>query len=79
MFSNPNLYRSLIGKLNFLTNTRPDLSYYVQVLSQFMHSPLTIHYDALLHTLSYVRQTAGQGILLRGTDHLTLQTYSDSD
>lgn len=77
--SNPELYRSLLGKLNFLTNTRPDLRYSVQVLSQFMHSPTTFNYEVLLRTLSYVNHTAGQGILLRDSDRLTLQAYSDSD
>ena len=36
LLDNPTAYRSIVGKLNFLTNTKPDLSYVVQTLSQFM-------------------------------------------
>lgn len=79
LFNRPELYRSLVGKLNFLTNTRPDLSYTVQMLSQFLQSPREPHYEALLHTLRYVRTTIGQGILLKASDTLTLQAFSDSD
>ena len=78
-FHNAELYRCYVGKLNFLTHTRPDISFAVQSLSQFMHSPTLQHVDALIHTLKYIKGTAGQGILLRATDQLTLQAYSDSD
>ena len=44
-------YRCMVGKLNFLSNTRPDLSYTVQTLSQFMQRPCDSHLDALIHTL----------------------------
>lgn len=72
-------YRSLIGKLNFLTHTRPDLSYAVQTLSQFMQEPTTEHLKALHHVLAYVHQTKGQGILLQALPNLTLHAFSDSD
>lgn len=73
----PTLYRSLVGKLNFLTHSRPDLSYSVQALSQHMQKPTVLHFEALSHT--YLSATLGQGILLFGSDNLTLQAYSDSD
>lgn len=79
LYSDSELYRSILGKLNFLTNTRPDLSYTVHVLSQFMHQPRLPHFEALTHTLRYLYHTAGQGIVLQGLNHLTLQAYSDSD
>lgn len=79
MFDNPTFYRSLVGKLNFLTHTRPDLSYSVQALSQHMQRPTLAHFDALKHTLGYVSATVGQGILLSASPQLTLQAYSDSD
>lgn len=79
LYSDPELYRCLVGKLNFLTHTRPDLAYSVQTLSQFMQQPSCSHFSALQHLLHYVHSIAGQGILLKASDKLTLQAYSDSD
>ncbi|CAO2815837.1 unnamed protein product [Amaranthus hypochondriacus] len=79
LFSDPTLYRSLVGKLNFLTHTRPDLSFSVQALSQHMQRPTANHFTALKHTLGYLSHTLGQGILLSDCDNLVLQAYSDSD
>ena len=73
------MYRSIVGKLNFLTNTRPDLSYTVQSLSQYMQKPREPHWKALMHTLGYVLYTNKQGIILKVKDRLTLHAYSYSD
>ena len=72
LLPNPEVYRSLVGKLNYLTNTRPDLSLTVQSLSQFMTAPRSPHFAALHHTLRYVAATVNQGILLNSSDHLKL-------
>ena len=79
LLPDPSQYRTLVGKLNFLTHTRPDLSFAAQTLSQFMQQPRTSHLQALCHTLCYIQGTIGQGILLKATDKLTLKAYSDSD
>ena len=77
LFHDPTLYRKIIGKLNFLTHTRPDLSYTVQTLSQFMQNPRVPHWKALQHTLSYIYTTCGQGIVLQGASKLVLQAFTD--
>jgi len=79
LLEDPSQYRALVGKLNFLTHTRPDISFAVQTLSQFLQNPRTPHLHALLHTLAYVQGTMNQGILLKGDSHLSLQGYSNSD
>ena len=79
LLPNPTLYHSLVGKLNFLTHTRPDLSYVVQTLSQHMQNPTTAHFEVVKHTLGYLFATLEKGILLLASNQLTLQAYSDSD
>ncbi|XP_017248265.1 uncharacterized mitochondrial protein AtMg00810-like [Daucus carota subsp. sativus] len=79
LLPNPEFYRSLVGKLNYLTNTRPDLAFTVQSLSQFMNAPRTPHPAALHHTLRYVAHTVNQGILLNSSNELKLQAFSDAD
>lgn len=69
----------MVGNLNFLTNTRPDLAYAIQSLSQFMQQPRDSHWQALQHTLSYVSNTCGQGILFKPSNKLKIQAFSDSD
>ncbi|XP_074352828.1 uncharacterized protein LOC141691979 [Apium graveolens] len=79
LLSNPKVYRSLVGKLNYLTSTRPDLSYTFQTLSQYMHAPRNTHLSVLHHTLHYLAGTIHQGILLKTSDQLKLQAFFDVD
>ena len=61
---NPGTYQRLIGKLIYLTITRPDISFTVQLLSQYMHQPHTPHMQAAKGLLKYLAGTTSQGILL---------------
>ena len=47
LFEDPEKYRRLVGKLNYLTMTRPDIAYSVSIVSQFMTSPTVHHWAAL--------------------------------
>ncbi|RVW45260.1 Retrovirus-related Pol polyprotein from transposon TNT 1-94 [Vitis vinifera] len=57
----PGRYRRLVGKLNYLTITRPDISFHVSVVSQFLQSPCDSHWDAVIRILRYIKSTPGQG------------------
>lgn len=72
-------YRRLVGKLIYLSNTRPDLSYAIHILSQFMHKPRKGHWDAAIRVVRYLKGTPGQGILLRAHTDLTMTAWCDAD
>ncbi|GJY07380.1 NSP-interacting kinase 1-like protein [Tanacetum coccineum] len=59
--SNPEAYRGLVGRLLYLTMTRPDISYVVQHLSQFVSAPTNLHMQAGLHLLRYLKRSVGKG------------------
>ncbi|XP_060178798.1 uncharacterized mitochondrial protein AtMg00810-like [Lycium barbarum] len=79
LLPNPESYRSLVGKLNFLTHTRPDLCFAVQHLSQFLKCPRVPHMDVALHILRYLRGTSDVGIFLNNAPDFSIRGYCDSD
>ncbi|CAH9140198.1 unnamed protein product [Cuscuta epithymum] len=76
---NPTLYRSLAGALQYLTFTRPDISYAVQQLCLFMHDPRASHLHALKRVLRYIKGTPHLGLLLRKSPVTNLIAYTDAD
>ena len=47
LFENPEMYRRLVGKLNYLIMTHPDIAYPISIVSQFMSFPKMAHWNAL--------------------------------
>jgi len=77
--SDPTYFRSLAGALQYLTFTRPDISYAVQQVCLHMHDPREPHLAALKRILRYVRGTLHMGLLVRPSTALDLVVYSDAD
>ncbi|KAK1441129.1 hypothetical protein QVD17_06967 [Tagetes erecta] len=72
-------YQQLLGKLIYLSHTRPDISYAVQYLSQFMHKPTQAHLQLALRVLRYLKGAPGNGIIFSKSESFDLSAYSDSD
>ncbi|GJX75204.1 ribonuclease H-like domain-containing protein [Tanacetum coccineum] len=77
--SDPTLYRSLAGGLQYLTFTRPDISYAVQQVCLHMHDPREPHLAALKRVLRYVRGTLDFGLQLYASITGSLVAYTDAD
>ncbi|RVW51259.1 Retrovirus-related Pol polyprotein from transposon RE1 [Vitis vinifera] len=73
----PGRYRRLVGKLNYLTITRPDISFPVSVVSQFLQSPCDSHWDAVIRILRYIKSTPGQGVLYENRGHTQVSKKQD--
>lgn len=77
--SDANTYRSIVGGLQYLSLTRPDVAFAVNKLSQFMHCPTTQHWVAVKRLLRYLRGTIHHGIFLHRNSPLLLHGFSDAD
>ncbi|GJX64150.1 ribonuclease H-like domain-containing protein [Tanacetum coccineum] len=75
----PTLYRSLAGSLQYLTFTRPDITYVVQQVCLYMHDPREPHFSALKRILRYVQGTLDYGLQLFSSTTDSLFAYSDAD
>ena len=69
----------LVGKLNYLTVTRPDIAYLVSVLSEYMSSPTISHWVVVEHILCYLKEAPGRGILFKKHGHTRIECFFDAD
>ncbi len=74
----PTSFRSLVGALQYLTFTRPDLSFAVNQVCQFMHSPTDTHLIATKRILRYIKGSLSSSLLFQ-PGSLNLQAYADED
>lgn len=79
LFDDPTLYRQLTGALQYLTFTRPDISYAVQQVCLFMHAPREPHFYSLKRILRYLKGILDYGMHLSSTPATGLDSYTDAD
>jgi hypothetical protein len=79
LFDDVSQYRRLIGKLLYLTNTRPDIAYATQQLSQFLHKPTMTHFNAACRVIRYLKNSPGRGLLFSRHSDIQLLGFSDAD
>ncbi|GKC89349.1 hypothetical protein Tco_1149998 [Tanacetum coccineum] len=72
-------YQKLIGKLIYLTHAKPDISYVIHYLSQFMHKPLKSHLKISLKVLRYLKGSPGKGVHNVRCLKVSLETFEDAD
>ncbi|KAL0399761.1 UNVERIFIED_CONTAM: Retrovirus-related Pol polyprotein from transposon RE1 [Sesamum radiatum] len=72
-------YRRLVGRLLYLSFTRPDISFGAQQLSQFVHAPCAVHLDAAMHLVRYLKGCPERGLFFPASNSLSLTAYCDAD
>jgi len=72
-------YRSLVGALQYLALTRPDLPLAVNKVYQFLHAPTTTHWSVVKRILRYVQGTLGIGLKIRRSPSMMVSAFSDAD
>ena len=72
-------YRSVVGTLQYLSLTRPDISYCVNRVCQFLSSPTTVHWVAVKMILRYLHQTIDYGLRFTKSGSSLLSAFSDAD
>ncbi|KAL9253581.1 Retrovirus-related Pol polyprotein from transposon RE1-like protein [Drosera capensis] len=76
---NPERYQRLIGNLNYLTVTRPNIAYPVSVVSQFMSAPRTTHWHAAVRILRYLKGSPGKGLVYSDQGHNRIAVFTDAN
>ena len=67
---NKDQFQRLVGRLIYLSHTRPDIAFAVSMVSQFMHSPGPEYFDAAYRILKYLKGTPKKGLLFQKHEHL---------
>lgn len=76
---NPKVYQRLIGRLLYLTITRPSISFNVHTLGQYMYAPMQSHMEVAIKVVRYIKSTPGQGLLMLSIGKRNLLAYCDTN
>lgn len=79
LLPDPGLYRRLVGKMMYLTITRPDITFAVNKLCQFSSAPTATHLKAAYKVFHYLKGTIGKGLFYSATSDLVLKIFTDAD
>ena len=77
--TNKEQYQRLVGKLIYLTHTRPYIAYAVSVVSQFIHSPSVSHKNVFDRILIYLKSALGNGLMFSKNGDLEVVGYTDAN
>jgi hypothetical protein len=69
----------VVGALQYLSHTRPDLSFAINKVCQFLHCPASVHWTAVKHILRYVKFTLSDGLKIYKSASTILSAFSDAD
>nr|CAN77272.1 hypothetical protein VITISV_018551 [Vitis vinifera] len=72
-------YQRLVGRLIYLSHTRPNIGFFISVVSQFMNNPTKEHMEAVNRILRYLKMTSGKGLLYKKNDTRDVEIFSDAD
>ena len=72
-------YRSVVGALQYVTLTRPNITFAINKACQFMQQPTTTHWLSVKRILRYLRGTMQDGLLLSPSSNLTIEGFTDAD
>ena len=78
-FEDPERYKRLVGKLNYLTVTRPNIAHSVSIVSQYMSSSTVDHWAAIEKILYYLKGAPRRGILYSNLRHNRLECFIDAN
>ena len=78
-FEDPERYRRLVGKLNYILVTCPDIAHSISVVSQYMSAPTVDHWATVKQILCYLKGAPGRGILYSNHGHNRIECFSDAD
>jgi histone deacetylase 1/2 len=72
-------YRSIVGALQYITYTRPDIAFSVNKVCQFLHAPTAVHWTTVKCILRYLRGTISLGLRLSKSSSTIISAFSDAD